>query len=67
LADLTVFDVWVVDGCSKFQFGEFEGKLFGKVDVYDELEAFIGTAERSVDEEFPMEEIFFDGRYYSSL
>jgi len=67
LANLSVFDVWVINGCSKFQFGEFEGELFRKVDVYYELEAFVRTAEWSVDDEFPMEEIFFDGGYYSSI
>jgi hypothetical protein len=56
----------VVDGGSKLEEGEFEGKLLWEVDIEDELEALIGTAVRSVDEQFPVVQIFLESGDHSS-
>jgi hypothetical protein len=56
----------VVDGGSKLEEGEFEGKLLWEVDIEDELEALIGTAVRSVNEQFPVVQIFLESGDHSS-
>jgi hypothetical protein len=57
LAHQSFLDVGVVDGGSELELGEFERKLFGEVHIDGESEAFVGGAEGSIDEKFPMEEI----------
>lgn len=61
LAGQTVLDVGVIDGRPELEEGEFEGELFGEVDVDDELGAFVGTSDGSVDDEFPVVEVFLEG------
>ena len=66
LTNQPLLDVGVVDGGSKLEEGEFEGKLLWEVDIEDELEALIGTALRSVDEQFPVVQIFLESGDHSS-
>jgi hypothetical protein len=61
LAGESVLDVGVVDGRSEFEEGEFEGELFGEVDVDDEGGAFVGAGGGSVDAELPVVEVFLEG------
>ena len=66
LANQSVFDVGVVDRSPELDDWKLEGELLREIQIDDELEPFVGTALRSIDSEFPMEEIFLDGWHNSS-
>lgn len=66
LTNESLLDVGVVDGGPKLEEWKFERKLLWEVDIEDELEALIGTALRSVDEQFPVVQIFLESGEHSS-
>jgi len=60
LTDESVLDVGVIDGSAELEEGEFEGKLFGEIDVDDELGSLVGTGYGTVYGELPVIQIFLD-------
>lgn len=62
----SLFDVWMIDRCPEFYLWEFEGKLLGEVKVDEELKSLVWAADWSLNQEFPMEQIFFDVGFDSS-
>lgn len=58
--------VWVVNWRTELDQRKFEWELFWKVNIDDELVAFIGTSNRAVHKEFPVKEVFLNSRHDSS-
>jgi hypothetical protein len=65
LADESLLDVGVVNRRAESEERELEGELFGEVDVEDEPAALVGTGERSINQQFPMEQVLLERRHYT--
>lgn len=65
LADESLLDVGVVDRSTELEEGELEGELFREVDIEDKLGALVWAGKRSIDEEFPVVEVFLESGYNS--
>lgn len=60
LADQSILDVGVVNGRTESEERKLEGELLGEVDIEDEPAALVGTAEGSIDQQFPVEQVLLE-------
>lgn len=58
-ADVSILDIRVPNHSFEFEHGEFEGELFGEIEINNKIKALVGRPSRSLDSYFPVEQILF--------